>query len=44
MPVQGEAAGEKIAKAIQLMNEKKLADVLDVYKRQRIHCRNRAYR
>ena len=28
VPVQGEAAGEKIAKAIQLMNEKKLADVL----------------
>jgi len=28
VPVQGEGAGEKIAKAIQIMNEKKLADVL----------------
>lgn len=28
VPVQGEGAGEKIAKAIQTMNEKKLADVL----------------
>lgn len=30
VPVQGEGAGEKIAKAIELMNEKKLADVLIV--------------
>ena len=28
VPVQGEGAGEKIANAIQFMNEKKLADVL----------------
>ena len=28
VPVQGEGAGEKIAKAIKLMNEKKLADVI----------------
>lgn len=28
VPVQGEGAGEKIAKAIQIMNEKKLAEVL----------------
>lgn len=28
VPVQGEGAGEKIAKAIKIMNEKKLADVL----------------
>lgn len=28
VPVQGEGAAEKIAKAIQIMNEKKLADVL----------------
>ena len=30
VPVQGEGAGEKIAKAIKLMNEKNLADVLIV--------------
>ena len=28
VPVQGEGAGEKIAHAIRLMNEKKLADVI----------------
>lgn len=28
VPVQGEGAGEKIAKAIQIMNEKKLAEIL----------------
>lgn len=28
VPVQGEGAGEKIARAIKIMNEKKLADVL----------------
>lgn len=28
VPVQGEGAGEKIAKAIRIMNEKKLADVI----------------
>ena len=28
VPVQGEGAGEKIAAAIKLMNEKKLADVI----------------
>lgn len=28
VPVQGEGAGEKIARAIRIMNEKKLADVL----------------
>ena len=28
VPVQGEGAGEKIAKAIEIMNEKQLADVL----------------
>lgn len=28
VPVQGEGAGEKIAKAIKIMNEKKLADVI----------------
>lgn len=28
VPVQGEGAGEKIAKAIQIMNEKKLAQIL----------------
>ena len=28
VPVQGQGAGEKIAKAIEIMNEKKLADVL----------------
>ena len=28
VPVQGEGAGEKIAKAIKLMNEKKIADVI----------------
>ena len=28
VPVQGEGAGEKIAEAIKIMNEKKLADVL----------------
>lgn len=30
VPVQGEGAGEKIAKAIRLMNEKELADVIIV--------------
>ena len=30
VPVQGEGAGEKIAKAIKFMNEKKLADVIIV--------------
>lgn len=30
VPVQGEGAGEKIAKAIELMNEKNLADVIIV--------------
>ena len=30
VPVQGEGAGEKIAKAIKLMNDKKLADVIIV--------------
>ena len=30
VPVQGEGAGEKIAKAIQIMNQEKLADVLIV--------------
>ena len=30
VPVQGEGAGEKIAKAIKIMNEKNLADVIIV--------------
>ena len=36
VPVQGNGAAEKIARAIRIMNEKKLADVLIVRKRWRI--------
>ena len=35
VPVQGNEAGEKIAKAIEIMNEKNLADVLIIRKRWR---------
>ena len=35
VPVQGEGAGEKIAEAIKLMNEKNLADVIIVARGRR---------
>lgn len=42
VPVQGQGAAEKIAKAIRIMNEKKLADVLIIGRGRRISRRSLA--